>query len=81
MWPFPFQRYQKYAIDAFYQEKSEILKKTKSEYAKTDDLVKLYLNLKKKKKKTNFPLSTNSGYLSKKQVHIFFKKKLSYGHK
>lgn len=49
MWPFPFQRYQKYAIDAFYQEKSEILKKTKSEYAKTDDLVKLYLNLKKKK--------------------------------
>lgn len=47
MWPFPFQRYQKYAIDAFYEEKSEILKKTKSEYAKTDDLVKLYLNLKK----------------------------------
>lgn len=78
MWPFPFQRYQKYAIDAFYQEKSEILKKTKSEYAKTDDLVKLYLNL---KKKTNFPLSTNSGYLSKKQVHNFFLKKLSYGHK
>lgn len=73
MWPFPFQRYQKYAIDAFYEEKSEILKKTKSEYAKTDDLVKLYLNLKKKKKTIFHYLPIVGTYLRNRFI-IFFKK-------